>query len=373
MIEDRFQVTVFIPTYNRLELLKNSVRSALEQGGFVKVHILDNASSDGTQNWLQELSKSEGGKVELTLRSENIGALANFSEGFSKVTTPYCVPLADDDELLPNFLEKALDIAEKNPGIGGVVFQTQVKKNREVLHISPIVSNPGLVDPAEHLTKWCSEGHYFSWSSILWNAELLHSINAKDEFQKHGFFGDAWIQFLAFSQSEFYLADCPGAVLNIHSNQASQQFGAAFVEDMASIWNAVKNALDQRKDLAQSVSNHLVYKLFLNWNKMIQGSCWNLNLKLHKAQICAILNAYVRHFGSERFIDSFGLLPLFSDYRNQVDRNTNLESELSLKKTENQRLANALDSYKSELSWIQKSLSWRITKPLRAIVTHLRR
>jgi glycosyltransferase involved in cell wall biosynthesis len=373
LIEERFKVTVFIPTYNRLELLKNSVRSVLEQGDFIKVHILDNASSDGTQSWLEELSGREKGRVELTLRTENIGALANFAEGFSKVTTPYCVPLADDDELLPDFLQKALEIAERNPGIGGVVFQAQVKKNGEILYLSPAKNISGLVESVEHLTKWCSEGHYFSWSSILWNTELLHAINAKDEFQKHGFFGDAWIQFLAFSRSPFYLADSPGAVLNIHDGQASQQFGAAFVEDMASIWNAVKDALDQRKDLDQSVSNHLIDKLFQNWNKMIQGQCWNLNPELHKDKISAILHAYVRHFGGERFIGSFGLLPLFSEYRNEFDRNKNLENELSLKKTEIQRLANHLESVQSQLSWMQKSLSWRITMPLRTIATLLHR
>jgi glycosyltransferase involved in cell wall biosynthesis len=353
-------------------MLKIAVASVLSQGDFVRLHVLDNASSDGSREWLSVLAASDS-RVQLTLRKENLGALVNFTEGFEKIDTPYSLPLADDDELLPNFLKSSLEIAEKHPGIGGVVFQTQVKKNGEVLRLSPLKNTDGLINPCEHLAKWCAEGHYFSWSSILWNSELLHSINAKDELQQHGFFADAWIQFLAFSQRDFYLIDRPGAALNIHENQASKQFAAQFVEDMSSIWGAVKNNLIKRNDLKQAKANQLADLLFQNWNKMIQGQAWGMNLELHKTQICNLLNVYVRHFGVEHFIDSFALLPLFSEYRSQVAHTKILEDELSSKKNEIQRLANALDSVKSELSWIQKSLSWRITKPLRAIVAHLRR
>jgi glycosyltransferase involved in cell wall biosynthesis len=364
------KITVFIPTYNRLEMLKNAVQSVLSQGDFVKVHILDNASTDGTPNWLEELNTKEGARVKLTLRRENIGALKNFSEGFSSVTTQYCVPLADDDELLPNFLQKALDIAETNAGIGGVVFQTQVLKKEAVLHLSPKENVQGIIKPLKHLAKWCAGGHYFSWSSILWNTELLLTINAQNEFYKHGSFGDAWIQFLAFSQRDFYLVEIPGAVLNIHENQASQQFSSKFIDDMASILVAVKRELLKRNDLDESKANQLVASLFQNWNQMIQGQCWNLNLETHKHEACEILDSYLRNFGKERFIDSFALLPLFSEYRTEIDKNNKKTSALI---NENYILSEQLEARNSELSWMHKSLSWKITKPLRAILSIMRR
>jgi hypothetical protein len=142
---------------------------------------------------------------------------------------------------------------------------------------------------------------------------------------------------------------------------------------MASILDAIKCELLKRNDLDESKANQLVDSLFQNWNQMIQGQCWNLNLELHKNEACEILDSYVRHFGNRRVIDSFALLPLFSEYRNQVISNRSLKDELSSINKNIKLLSTQLDARNSELSWMQNSLSWRITKPLRALLSFVRR
>lgn len=347
-------------------MLKIAVASVLSQGDFVRLHVLDNASNDGTQEWLSALAASDS-RVQLTLRKENLGGLANFCEGFEKIDTPYALPLASDDELLPNFLKASLEIAERHFRISGVVFQTQVKKNGEVLYLNPLKNTEGIINPCEHLAKWCAGGHYFSWSSILWDTQLLNAINAKDEFQKHGFFGDAWIQFLAFSQRDFYLVDCPGAILNIHDDQLSQQFSSKFVEDVASIFGAVKNDLNKRNDLNQTKAKQLANLLFENWNNMILGKCWHHGPNLSNHAKCEILQKYVECFSSEELFDSFAPLPLFNKFTSLVKHSEFIDNKINdIEKKYKDSLQEKLKLEK-QIQCMRGSYSWRITYPFRKI------
>jgi glycosyltransferase involved in cell wall biosynthesis len=236
-------------------MLKNAVKSVLSQGDFVKLHILDNASSDGTQTWLQELQRNEDSRVELTLRKENIGALANFSEGFSSVTTQYCVPLADDDELLPNYLQKALEIAVRNPGIGGVVFQTKRNHPDGNFDISPDFEFEGIVNPHKHIELWCRSGHYVSWSSILWNSEITKSNEFLSNMSKFTYFGDAWLQFLAISKYPFYLCSNLGSVFNLHESQASQGFCIQLIKNYIDIYSLISEIITNCDNLEKDEKN----------------------------------------------------------------------------------------------------------------------
>ena len=51
-----FSFTVIIPTYNRIEYLKQSIKSVRQQTfRNWKLHIVDNSSTDGTQEYLNKI------------------------------------------------------------------------------------------------------------------------------------------------------------------------------------------------------------------------------------------------------------------------------------------------------------------------------
>jgi hypothetical protein len=58
------KVAVFIPTYDRIELLKRSVESVLSQGVPLRLHILDNGSPDGASHWPRDI-KATDSRVKL--------------------------------------------------------------------------------------------------------------------------------------------------------------------------------------------------------------------------------------------------------------------------------------------------------------------
>lgn len=365
MIEERFKVTVFIPTYNRLELLKNSVRSVLEQGDFVKLHILDNASSDGTQHWLQELNKNEGERVELTLRSENIGALANFAEGFSLVTTPYCVPLADDDELLPNFLQSALEVAEKNPRIGGVIFQTERRHPNGNIDISPNFDDEGIVNPEKHIELWCRHGHYVSWSSILWKSEITSSFEFISNLQRFTYFGDAWLQFLAISKHSFYLRRIVGSVFNLHVEQASQGFCIKLIKDYIEIYNLISNSISINKYIRDDCKKSLKHNLLRNWNYMIEVQCVKFSEKIAFHQKLAFINYYLNNMESDDRLALFPFSPFCDNIKNAMKDYKKCKAEVAWLRSN--------CNPPSELDLIHNRILRIIIAPLKVIKKHLRK
>lgn len=94
-VQEHRRVTVAIPTFNRLELLKRSVESALSQGyEDLEIIISDNASTDGTQKYLQGLSDP---KIKVLLNAENLGMVANWDRCLNSATGTYFLLLSDDD------------------------------------------------------------------------------------------------------------------------------------------------------------------------------------------------------------------------------------------------------------------------------------
>ena len=317
-------VTVFIPTYNRINLLKRAVESALMQGENVVLHILDNASTDGTREWLLALAKKDS-RIRLTIRENNIGYLANFSDAFAKIDTEYTIPLQDDDSLLPGFLKCALDIAKKNPDLGAVIFQTEIWSKGEKISLNPLSPLEKKLSPHDHLLEWSKSGHYFSWSSILWSSKGLLEINASEAVSKFGPLSDAWIQFKVFSRFPVYFKAQAGAILNIHDGQISRGIGPKNIKDFGIMSRLIRETLQSDGILNTHEISTTIQNLFRHWNPMIEGQCWKQFSKMSSFDINNCLKDYFEYVYPEAGFFEFPLLPLFEKYRASCSELENLK------------------------------------------------
>jgi len=105
-------VTIIIPTYNRLELLKRSVKSVLEQSyeDFTLI-VVDDGSTDETQEYLKKLTDPR-----ITVMSQkNLGVSAARNAGIMGASTEWIAFLDSDDEWLPHKLKTQIDFIKKNP------------------------------------------------------------------------------------------------------------------------------------------------------------------------------------------------------------------------------------------------------------------
>lgn len=101
-------VAVYIPTKNRLKLLKRAVDSVLSQTfSDWELIIVDDGSDDGTAEYLMSL-KSSDLRVKSIFNDRSIGACASRNRAIEAAESKLVTGLDDDDEFLPKRLETML-------------------------------------------------------------------------------------------------------------------------------------------------------------------------------------------------------------------------------------------------------------------------
>ncbi|MCA1994298.1 MAG: glycosyltransferase family 2 protein, partial [Coleofasciculus sp. S288] len=95
--------SIVITTYNRLNLLRRAIDTALAQTIPCEVIVVDDCSSDGTQAYVQERCEALASAGESCLiyhrNSTNLGHAATVNAGV-KLATGEWVKLVDDDDYL---------------------------------------------------------------------------------------------------------------------------------------------------------------------------------------------------------------------------------------------------------------------------------
>jgi glycosyltransferase involved in cell wall biosynthesis len=108
------KVSVIIPTYNRANLLPESVKSVLTQTyRDFEVIIVDDGSTDNTR----EVARGFPSPVKY-IYQENHGVSSAFNRGIEAASGEYVAIFADDDIMLENALEKTINFLEKHPEAG---------------------------------------------------------------------------------------------------------------------------------------------------------------------------------------------------------------------------------------------------------------
>ena len=102
-------ISVYIPTYNRLELLKRAVQSVQSQTyKNFEIIIVDDNSSDGTQDFLVGLTKVDS-RIRYFFKDKNSGACVSRNIAINLAQGELITGLDDDDYFLPHRLEFFLD------------------------------------------------------------------------------------------------------------------------------------------------------------------------------------------------------------------------------------------------------------------------
>lgn len=101
-------VTFVVPTYNRSKFLRRTLLSVQCQTRVdFMVYVVDDGSSDNTSMIVDEFASNDDRFVYFR-NIQRKGSMANTKYAISLVTTKYFCYLADDDLVMPNFLEESL-------------------------------------------------------------------------------------------------------------------------------------------------------------------------------------------------------------------------------------------------------------------------
>jgi glycosyltransferase involved in cell wall biosynthesis len=111
-LETASLVTIAIPTFNRLEYLKEAVASALAQT-YERIEVLigDDGTTEAIRQWGQSLASREP-RVRYQRNQKNLGLAGNWNALSDAARGRFLVIIGDDDRLLPEFVEKLIGIIQ---------------------------------------------------------------------------------------------------------------------------------------------------------------------------------------------------------------------------------------------------------------------
>ena len=130
-MEFQFDVSICVLTLNQLNYTKKCLNSLLATTfkGALQIIIVDNASQDGTQMWLQQFQRQyskENFLISLILNPDNFGCTEGRNQACRAASGEFIVFLDNDTEIIqPDWLQRLYDYynankSEKRIGILGV-------------------------------------------------------------------------------------------------------------------------------------------------------------------------------------------------------------------------------------------------------------
>lgn len=139
------EVSVIIPTFNRCHLLPRAVASAKTAGTDVEIVVVNNGSTDGTD----EVCKTLEG-IHYVRLERNAGPGGGRNAGIEASSAPFLAFLDDDDKRLPDSLDWQVGALKANPE-AGFAYGRALRADE---NCDPV----GITDPSE-----CPEGDIFWW------------------------------------------------------------------------------------------------------------------------------------------------------------------------------------------------------------------
>lgn len=119
-VENGPLVSILIPVYNRKEIVKQTIDSALRQNyQNIEIIVVDNCSTDGTYEVLQKYYK-DSPKIKIFCNDTNIGPVNNWIACLEKAEGKYVKILWSDDLMNTRFIGCCVNIMENDTSIGMV-------------------------------------------------------------------------------------------------------------------------------------------------------------------------------------------------------------------------------------------------------------
>lgn len=227
------RISVVIPTYNRAELLKNSINSVLSQTyRDFEILVIDDCSSDHTPGVL-EVIRDERLRVIRNGSNKGIAAVRNI--GVTSARGEYIAFLDDDDEWLPGKLEKQLDVLEGGSANLGCVYTGVLVINSD----GDQVLQTSIPRYRNNILKELLFQNFITTSTVVVKKACFEKVGLFDEDIPYGEDYDMWIRIA--KEFEFDFVKEPLTKYRVHQT--------AITKNYATVINGVERVLLKHRKL----------------------------------------------------------------------------------------------------------------------------
>lgn len=118
------RATVTIPVYNGMPFIESAIESVISQlGATDELVVIDNASTDGTTDYLRSLSDN---RLRLVVRDSTQDVAANWTQAIRESQGKYVKLMCADDVLLPGTLDRQVALLEHNTDCAAVTGRRRI-------------------------------------------------------------------------------------------------------------------------------------------------------------------------------------------------------------------------------------------------------
>ena len=273
-------VSVLIPTYNRKELLKRAINSVLNQTyKNIEIYVSDNASTDGTFEFMQEFSKNDK-RIIYSRREKNMGGLYNASEAYNHLKGKYGIVLCDDDYFLSNtFFENAVKVMEENENI--VIVRGVVKcfnENNNNIFID-IYNSKEYINGIDYLLNYANHEGYDNITSFF--AMFRKSAADKTEvFKKSLPSGDTWLWLYLFLYGDVYFLSNEIIGCYVEHNLGQDKYNIDTISNIDYMNELIIDLKTKAKELYPNYTKEIDVKIEKIFSNIL---IW------HTAQLCKVI------------------------------------------------------------------------------------
>lgn len=170
-------VSVVIPSFNKGDLLRQTLESVLSQQGVsLDVVLIDDASTDGS--W--EIATEFRDRITAQRLDQNRGGPNARNVGASLSTGDYLMFLDADDLLEPGTLRGLVEALSSNPAHVAVCRWRQLREQDgewvPLVHTKPLMPADG-----DLVRAWLTDNWYFPPCAVLWPRAVYESTGGWDE------------------------------------------------------------------------------------------------------------------------------------------------------------------------------------------------
>lgn len=202
------KVSILIPVYNRENLIKETVKSALNQTYTnIEIIIVDNKSTDCTWEILQQLA-SQDRRIKIFQNETNIGPARNWKRCIDEASGEYGKILWSDDLIAPEFVEKTVPFLE-DEDVGFVFTGTEIfidGTDKKSSHY--FIGETGIYESEKYINGVLFDGNYpvspgcalFRLEDLKQNLLVDVPNNVESDFSMHAIGNDLLIFLLTTYQ-----------------------------------------------------------------------------------------------------------------------------------------------------------------------------
>lgn len=182
-------LSICIPTYNRLDIIKNNIEKLLSyEGQDIEVVVTDNQSTDGTIQYLETITDP---RFRFVVNEVNIGAARNFIASIFNGNGKYILYCNDRDLVLTEHLPQLIQMLHEdeysyvitnNDSVTRSGQINRYRKGYEALRAIPIEAhNTGNIYNGDMIRKYLKLEEFYPYADTLFGEKFVSRVLATME------------------------------------------------------------------------------------------------------------------------------------------------------------------------------------------------